>query len=490
MREVKEKSEFQFLTKASRRMDRLVGVFLPKSAYRRIAFRQAYEAIDKHRTRKKRDITGGTGDSLLDRHTLDDLRETSRDIMRNNPLVKGLLKTERNGVVGTGVTIQARTGDTGLNAELEAAWKEDMLDRTCDVTGRLNFNQLLRLLYYTSRRDGDAAVIYTDDGLQAVEGEQIGTPYGKDAPKHYDVINGVAYSKQTKRVIGYYIGKAHQRWGYIEPGSFKKYKAENVHHYFSPERFSHSRGEPALASAIKYIDYISEYYDAELVAAKVNACFSVFVSRKEAQTPAAYTDGSSSTGQDEHGQRLEKIAPGIIMYGEEGEEARGIGQTRPGEQFDPFLKRGLSFIGRPLCMPLMLITLDFSGATFMNARFAYNEARDNWEIEQEELKAFSSRSYRWWAAKKKEFNKRGNIFRHEVFCKRWPYVDPFKESKADEQDLKNKTNTRTLICRRRGLDAKDVIEQLGEEEKHIEKAGVTVKEKTNEDKENGQKGAA
>ena len=102
MREVKEKSEFQFLTKASRRMDRLVGVFLPKSAYRRIAFRQAYEAIDKHRTRKKRDITGGTGDSLLDRHTLDDLRETSRDIMRNNPLVKGLLKTERNGVVGTG----------------------------------------------------------------------------------------------------------------------------------------------------------------------------------------------------------------------------------------------------------------------------------------------------------------------------------------------------------------------------------------------------
>ena len=165
------------------------------------------------------------------------------------------------------------------------------------------------------------------------------------------------------------------------------------------------------------------------------------------------------------------MQPGTIMYGENGESAQGIGQVRPGNQFDPFVMRMLTFIGRPLLMPLMLITLDFAGATFMNARIAYDAVRDNWMDEQNLIvKPLFNFIYRkmidkWIAAKL--LTPRDDKYAHDVQCKRWPYVDPFKEAKADDQQLKNRTTNRKIICGRQGYDYEDIEKQLAIEEKTI-----------------------
>jgi len=449
--------------RTSEKLDEVIGILSPKTAYKRRVYRFGYDAVDNKRTRKKRTGTGGTADRHLTEQNLNKLREICREMCRNNPLVKGLLKTERDGVIGSGVVIQGRTKDEGLNEEIEAAWKEQMIQSTCDVTGRFNFNQLLRMLYLSYRRDGDAAVIFLDDKLQAIEGDQIGTPLGRarDSAKHFEVVNGIAFSKKTKRVIGYYIGTP-DRWGYIKSANISKYPAGIVHHMFDPERFSQSRGEPVLTPSVNFIDTLCDYIDAELVAAKVNACFSMFIAQKNADIPDPFTGGVSNTGKDEDDNRLEKMEPGTILYGEPGEEAAGIGQVRPGQSFDPFVLRMLTFIGRPLCMPLMLITLDFAGATFMNARIAYQKVQEAWEAEQDlRVKLFVSQVWRWFI--KRHFKEREGIFAHEIICNRWPYVDPFKESKADDQELKNGTITRTAICARKGTDFKEVNKKLIEE---------------------------
>jgi len=456
--------------------DNLVSVVSPKAAYKRAAFRAAYEAIDKHRTRKKRYTGGGTGDSILGETKLAELREIARDMSRNNGIAVGLLRTERDSVVGPGPKIQARSSDNEWNIAAERAWTETMLERPCDVTGRFSFFKLLRTMYLSYRRDGDAAIIFTEDGLQAVEGDQIGTPHAGIDSEFFEVINGVAYSKKTKRLIGYYIGRPN-KWGYIQADSWKKYPAAQVHHLFNPERVSFSRGEPALTSSFKYLDYLTEYIDAELVAAKVNACFSVFVAKKEMDVPEAYTGGISSSGYDKDDNRLEKVEPGTIMYGEPGEMASGIGQVRPGQLFDPFTLRILTFIGRPLCIPLMLITLDFSGSTFMNARIAYQKAQETWEGEQADVVTpFASRVWLWQISRLIEAGELkpapDDWARHEVMCRRWPYVDPFKEAKADEQQIKNATTTRAAICARQGSEFPDVLEQLGHESELLAEAGL------------------
>jgi len=456
-------------------VDSLVGIVSPRAAYRRKQYRFAYEALDSHRTRTKRSGLGGTGDSHLTETNLYNLREIHRELMRNNPIVKGLLRMETDQLIGEGPIIQSKTDDKGWNDASETLWAEEMVEKPCDLTGRLNVNECIKNSFFAYRRDGDSAVIFLDDKLQLIEGDQIGTPFGrKKETDLFKVVNGIAFDNNGP-LIGYYIGQP-SLYGYIKPEDYKKYLAEQVHFIFDPERSSQSRGEPALTSSIKYIDHLTKYVDAELVAAVVNACFVMFISRREPKLPTPYTKGISSTGYDTDNNRLEKLEPGSILYGEEGEDAKGIGNVRPGEVFDPFVNKMLAFIGRPLCIPLMLITLDFSGATFMNARIAYQPAQLKWRIEQKNrVVPLVSKIWRWFITRKiaeKALTQRDDAFRFSVICNRWPYVDPYKESMADKQQLENKTTTRTRIAARQGDDFEDLADEREREEKILEEKGL------------------
>jgi len=75
---------------------------------------------------------------------------------------------------------------------------------------------------------------------------------------------------------------------------------------------------------------------------------------------------------------------------------------------------------------------------------------------------------------RKALTKRDDSGRFDVLCKRWPYVDPWKESKADEQQLKNCTTTRTAICARQGDDFKDLTDQRAIEEKYLEEKDISL----------------
>jgi lambda family phage portal protein len=482
---VRKRSARQLAARAGDAVDSIVQVFAPRAALKRRAARFAYEALTSHRTRKKRTDLGGTADRHLGANELYKLREICRDVCRNNPLAVGLLETERDGVIGAGPQVQARTADEKLNAEIEAAWAEQMTGRPCDVTGRLNFQQFLAIQYLSYRRDGDCFCRFVDRRLEGVEGERVGTPWSGSSvatAKHYDIINGVAYSKQTGELIGYYIGLP-DKWGYIRNSSYKKVAAESVHHTFNRRRYSQSRGEPALTPALNVLDTLCDYIDAELVAAKVNACFTMFISKEYPDMPDAYTGGVSSTGKTDEGIRHEKMEPGSVIYGGLGEKAIGIGQTRPGSLFDPFVQRMLTFVGRPLCIPLMLITLDFSGATYMNTRVAYQQVQRAWKREQDwVVKPLVSRVWRWWlqgALESKEIRVasqplRDSILRHDVVCCRWPYVDPFKEAQAHKLLLENRTTSRRRICAGYGEDHAEIAAELEAEEKDLKARGLAA----------------
>lgn len=234
-----------------------------------------------------------------------------------------------------------------------------------------------------------------------------------------------------------------------------------------------------LISAVDTIDKLFGYIDAELVAAKINACFPMMVlTRDSSGKPPPFTKGVSSSGKDEYERQIEKIDPGMIWHGEPGEQASAIGSSRPASAFDPFILRILMLIGQPVNLPLMLMTGDYSGATFMNSRVAYQEARDTWHDEQELvikpfLRQLWLRKVQQWI-ERKDLKKREDSGRFEILAKRWPYVDPWKESKADEQQLQNGTTTRTEICARQGTDFRDLTDQRAEEENYLKEKDITL----------------
>ncbi len=473
-------------------VDRLTLAVSPRRAYLRRAYRFAYDALDGSRTRKPRGGLSGTGDVHLTESALARLREICRDMGRNNPIVKGLLHTEAKGVVGSETKVEVRTGDEGWNQAAERLWKEEMVDRPCDVTGRFNFHKLLNLAYKSYRRDGDDLVVFDDEALWLVEGEQCGTPYGHLGGQLFEVTNGVATRKSDGRVIGYYIGKA-DKWGFVKSGDYGRYTVDQVHHVFNPDRVSYTRGEPVLTSAIDWIDKLTRYADAELVAAHVNALFVMALTKRfpEGMLPTVRPSQASNATSAE-GFKQEKLGPGLIYECAPGEDAKAIAAQRPNSEFDPFILRCLMFICRPMCMPLMLATLDYSGATFMNARIAYQEAWDNWRDEQNlVIKPLVSRIWRWkvaqWIARG-DLSPKDDAFAHEVICKRWPYVDPYKEAMSDKVDLENGTNTRTAICARSGRDYRDVVRERVREQKIEEQEGLVAAdqgEETEDGKESG-----
>ena len=473
-------------------VDRVMLAVSPQRAYLRKAYRFAYDALDGSRTRKPRGGLSGTGDVHLTESALARLREICRDMGRNNPIVKGLLHTEAKGVVGSETKVEARTEDEGWNQTAEWLWKEEMVDRPCDVTGRFNFHKLLNLAYKSYRRDGDDLVVFENEVLWLVEGEQCGTPCGHFGGQLFDVTNGVATRKSDGRVIGYYIGKA-DKWGFVKHEDYGRYTVDQVHHVFNPDRVSYTRGEPVLTSAIDWIDKLTRYADAELVAAHVNALFVMALTKRfpEGMLPTVRAS-QASTSRSAEGFKQEKLGPGLIYECAPGEDAKAIAAQRPSSEFDPFILRCLMFICRPMCMPLMLATLDYSGATFMNARIAYQEAWDNWKDEQNlVIKPLVSRIWRWkvaqWIARG-DLSPKDDAFAHEVICKRWPYVDPYKEAMSDKVDLENGTNTRTAICARSGRDYRDVVRERVREQKIEEQEGLVSADRgqdTEDGKESG-----
>ncbi len=445
-------------------------------------FSASYDLLagDRKRRGYLRNLSG-TGDMHLTETALSDARETARDAARNDPIVRGLLQSYAEGIVGSELGIEARSSDENWNNAREQLWKERMLDVPCDVTGRFNFIQSVFLAVLSFARDGDFFVVFGDDGAWLVEGEQVGTPFGQKVDgEYFRVFNGVATALPHGRVIGYYVGRPN-KWGYIEPSNYAKYTADLVHHVFDPDRISYTRGEPLLTPSIEWFDKFGRYADAELVTSCVQACQGVAVKKKspESVLPSPTTLGASDDYNTDDGLKRFVMSPAMVWNLEPGEDVTNIGATRPTSVFGEFMNKCLTIAGRAAGMPLMLITQDLSGATFMNARIAAQMAQERWR----KVQAFVVRplASRWWLWQTQREIESGELApapddwaRHEVMCRRWPYVDPEKEAKADKLEIENGTTSRTAICARKGVDYRELVRQRVREQEIEDEEGLVV----------------
>jgi len=431
-------------------------------------FAASYDILHGDRSRKGyvKSLLG-TGDTHLTEQALSDLREVARDASRNDPVVKGVMESYAEGIVGTELPIQARSDDEGWNKAREASWKERMEDRPCDVTGRFAFTHSIFLSVLSFSRDGDFFLIWTPEGMWLCEGEQCGSPSGIDVNgKTFTVTNGIAAANPYGRVIGYYIGSP-DKWGYIRPSGYVRYTADQVQHVFDPDRVSYSRGEPLLTPSVNWFDKFGRYADAELVTSCVQACQGVGITHKEPESllPGAVQHKANSEVNAEDSLKRFQMAPGMVWDMNPGDDVKNIGATRPTTVFGEFMNKVLTIAGRAAGMPLMLITQDLSGATFMNARIAAQMAQERWrKVQTFVVKPLASRWYLWQTERDIATDKElrpapADWRRHEAMCRRWPYVDPEKEAKADQLELANGTTSRTFICARSGRDYRDVVRE-------------------------------
>lgn len=385
--------------------DKIIGVFSPKTAFERLRYRAAtqaltggYKGADKSRRATKK-WSAGSGSADADTLPyLNTLRARSRDLCRNAPLACGAINTVVTNTVGTGLIPQSQPdkeyllsfniSEEEIDNFTKAAEREFWFwasSRHCDASGTQNFLGLQLLALRCSLESGDAFTIRRmisnptnpyKTALQIIEADRVENPSGYTQDTE-DLSAGVKKGKYG-RAEGYYFLKNHPghlrmvkgryETNYI-PAYFPNGEWQVLHHFvrLRPEQ---TRGVPYLAPVIEAFKQLERYTEAEIDAAVIAAMFTVFVKTEDGEGLASMREEGGSAPDSENEVAL---GNGVIVDLARGEEIDIANPGRPNAAFDPFVLAVLRQIGVALEIPFELLVKHFT-ASYSAAQAAILEA--------------------------------------------------------------------------------------------------------------------
>ena len=505
-------------------LERAISTFSPTWGFKRKSARFAsefmlsggYRGAKKNRPHDQWLPGGGSADEdlLLD---LPDLRERSRDLNRNDGIAAGATDTVVTNVVGSGIMPQSQISAERLNiatekaveiqSQVELAWSR--WKRNADSTNRLDFDDMQSLVQRQILENGEVLFLPLmiperrpySLALELIEADRLDTPPQKMTA---DNIRGGIELGKRGQPVAYWIKKSHP--GNLTVGTYttddwQRYSAwnslgrPNVFHLFHQNRPGQSRGVPWFTAALDIFKNMASYMEAELVAARVAACYSILV-----QSPNPYEMGQmAQAGEtDGEGKPVEYLEPGIIKYMGPGEEIKGFSPNRPGNTFEPFIERILRAIGVALDLPYELLAKDFSKTNYSSARAALLEARKFFQWRQIWLAKYLCQPV--WemvleeAWLRSEIDAPDFLEKKREYCKAkwipngWQWVDPVKEAKGAEISLKNNMTTLSTVLASRGEDLDETLEQRAREIKKIKELEVKYDIEFNPPKEKAVQG--
>ncbi len=493
--------------KLSHGIDGVIGFFSPRAALKRRMYREAislsnkfgsYRGADRHRLRSSWFPGGGSADEDII-PDLSIIRERSRDLNRNDAHASGITNTMTTNVIGTGIRPQSRVDCDLLHVsdeeadkfqkQAEHAWKR--WHPAADAGKRMDFYEIQQLVDRQILENGEAVIIPTmikdkkrpySIALQVIESDRLATPPDRRGDK--TVRAGVKLGENCEPV-SYFIQKNHPgdfRYSrpaekdFIEISARDKFGRPNVIHLYPVQRSGQTRGVPFFASVLTYFKDLADYSEAELVAARIAACFSIFI------TSEASMDLNTGYDKNFQGQHLEALEPGMIRHLLPGESISSFNPQRPSATFEPFVERVLRAISAALGLPYELVAKDFSKTNYSSARAALLEARRYFKVRQEWLARKLCQPV-WEMVIEEAYLRRelGNIYFYENkdcwmhaswITPGWEWVDPLKEAKAAEVGLKNGIITHSDLLATQGKDWEECFEQRKREQEKIKELGL------------------
>jgi lambda family phage portal protein len=348
------------------------------------------------------------------------IRQRSRQLTMEAPVIAGLYKTLTNNVIGDGLRPEP-TPDAeylGMSPEDVKKFKTQVLrvwetfaeSTACDVYHRDNFYELTRLAFRSQLESGDVFVTMPrferrnapfDLKIQVIEADCCADPDSIDRLEHErqgnDIYGGVEIS-QWGNVVGYWFYTGHPlskrrtrsyrhneikypRWIFI-PAYGAETGLPNVLHLMESERPGQRRGIPVIAPVIELALTLDRYIKAEAIAAQIQAMFTLVVTSENPDAAAGEMEalsgdeGQQLTGDDDH---LIALGNGIVQYARPGEKVEAVNPSRPTTSYDPFIKSNLQMIGPAVGLPYELLVQLYQ-ASFSASQAANNNACRNFKV--------------------------------------------------------------------------------------------------------------
>lgn len=454
-------------------IDRVVGWFDPRRGLARVAWRDElrhYDAGNDSRLNANWRAINISAEQT-DRYSRDTVRARARDLERNSDMLNALIGAFGRNIVGGGYNLQAETGNTELNQQIEKLWAQWCKKRNCDVTATQSFSQMLRMAVRRKKVDGGMFLIkrYTPGGLlpfklQAMEVDELDSSTIVAHTKGNRVVGGIEYTPYNKPV-GYWF-RQYDVEGITAPEPVY-IEAKDVIFYFSKRRPSQLREMSDMSQTLTRIRDANEFMVAEDTKQRVQASVALAVKRINPQEVGRGRVGPGGTKV--YDRRM--FSPGMVTELNAGDEIQLInpqGQATDAAQYVKLLNR-LVAAGQGLSYEA--VARDMSGNTYSSARqnliedgMTYaDEVELLTEVIDEVYESFLISAVLAGKITAPDFwNQKEVYFAHKWVKPPKPWIDPAKEATATQTALRTGQKTFKQIAAENGADWRDQIDDIAE----------------------------
>lgn len=359
---------------------------------------------------------------------VDVLRKRTRSIYYGGGIGAGAIKGVVTSVIGSGLKPKI-----GIDYELLGMTREEAKEweakakrefalwaesTNADAERVDNFYELQELAFLAHLMSGDVFALLPrkkrvnwpyQTTVKLIEADRVVTPIER-LNSDDKVINGVEVDK-TGEVVAFWIANNFPKYGFVSESDCvrvekygKRSGRNNALHIMIRERPEQRRGVPFLSLILPNLKQLERYTNAELMAAVINAYYSVFIESEQEQvsasdlSPLEYREDDYEDDYEDDTDYDVKLGNGTVNYLRPGEKVSETKPGRPNTAFEGFVKAIARQMGAALEIPYEVLLKNFQ-ASYSASRAAQLEANKMYRKKRERFaQDFCQPVYEEWLA--------------------------------------------------------------------------------------------
>jgi len=463
-----------------------------------------WDRFTKQKKKSKRHFTGTNSGRLFNDWkasssspdaelvNLNIMRNRTRDLSRNNPIVQRYFQVLKQGVVGNQqgfkIMVHARDADGTLddfaNDLIEYRWYNNFCTNP-EVSGRFKMLDIYNMVLEGLIRDGEVMLqlIRQPSGLKLkfLEPDYLDSRLNKELSNNREIKMGIEVDKLTDKPLGYWLTNTPYAQSIPDTKLTNSVRipAEDVLHIFQPQRFGQTRGYPyKLASVMTPIKWLQDFRLSELVASKAAASKMAFI-----RTPTGEDNVADSYLDEDGYMPAMNFEPATIDVLPHGTDIEFANWNHPNTNVESFDKAMIRTIASGLGLSYASLSNDLTQTSYSSARVGLLDERDGFKTLQTfMIDHFCKPVYKAWLTQEMTT---GNINlpidKYEKFAdpcefaaRGYHSVDPLKEMQSNQLGINNGLLTIQDVLNQSGKELSQHFSELDAQQALAEKFNIDL----------------
>ena len=406
------------------------------------------------------------------------LRQSARDLIRNNPHAESAINTICDHTIGWGIVGKHQ------DAKIQEAWRAWSESTDCDADGQNDFAGLQELVLQSVISDGEVLVRRRirrpeDDfrvplQLQVLEADYLDTSkdnsvLGPGGTIVRQTIQGVEFDAIGRRTA-YWLFDEHPGSNHARGVRSSRIPAESIQHIFLKRRAGQVRAASWFAPVLLRFKDFDDYEDAVLMKAKIAACLAVLTTDLDGTAPALGTE------DDTVEPGLDNLEPGMIMNVPPGRSIEVV-QPPQNRDYKDHSEITLRSIATGLNVTYEDLTGDYTDLPFSAARMSRlrhwsRVEKWRWRLM---IPQFCMPTWEWFSL----IATVNGVIRATDAPLKWtappmPMIEPDKEGLAYQRNIRTGIMTLSEAIRERGYDPEEMLAEIAEDNATLDRLKIVL----------------